>query len=452
MNRTGTVFWVHLAGAGSLAGWVTLAMASHRMERPLPLFLGVMAWEWLILLAVLRVLARGDGVRAFRPVLAWALAFLLCGVVATPVMEDDHFRFLWDGWQFATTGNPYAQAPSKFFGNSEVPDRFLPILDQINYPHVPTIYGPVCQAGFLMSYWIAPGRLWPWKLLLCAVALALVWIAVRIQAWREANASEPEKPAQVALLIGWCPLLIFETGFNAHPDALGVLCLCAALLARLRGGEAVCGILCGVAVAAKAFALPFLPFLLGRSRAAWLGCAAALVAAYGPFLLQGSGAEFAGLMTFARDWEFNSSLYGLARWGLGVSAAKALCGAIFVAVWGWLYLRWWANKSAACGGIPPGAAMFGTLLLCSATVNPWYLLWLAPFVAWRPTAAGLAALALVSLSYLTGLNLGWPAMDNFAHPWWVRPLEYGGIAVAAVVDWWRARAVAVEANFASKPL
>ena len=117
MKGTGTVFWVHLAGAGSLAGWVALAVVSHRMERPLPLFLGVMAWEWLILLAVWRVLSRGDGERAFLHVLAWSAAFLLCGLFATPVMEEDHFRFLWDGRQFATTGNPYAKAPATFSGN-----------------------------------------------------------------------------------------------------------------------------------------------------------------------------------------------------------------------------------------------------------------------------------------------------------------------------------------------
>jgi hypothetical protein len=293
-----------------------------------------------------------------------------------------------------------------------------------------------------LSYWIAPGRLWPWKLLLCAAASMLTWIVVQINRRREARPGEPGKPAQVALLIGWCPLLIFETGFNAHPDALGVLCVCAAMLARMRGRGVVCGILCGLAVAAKTFAVPILPFLLWRSRAAWLGCAAALVAAYAPFWLQGSGAEFAGLLAFAREWEFNSSLHGLARWALGGSAAKAVCGTIFVAIWTWLFLRWQSNHNAVNRDIPPGAAVFGTLLLCSATVNPWYLLWLAPFMAWRPTAAGLAALSLVSLSYLTGLNLGWPSLDNFAHPWWIRPLEYGGIAAAALVDWWRTRAVA----------
>ena len=442
MKGTGTVLWVHLGGACSLAGWVALAVASHRMERPLPLFLGVIAWEWLILLAVWRRLAGDEGARFLRPVLAWSVAFLLCGLGATPVMEDDHFRFLWDGWRFAATGNPYAAAPATFFGGSEVPERFLPILDQINYPHVPTIYGPACQAGFLVSYWIAPGRLWPWKLLLGSAALALVWIVVRIGTRGEGQTGGPGKPARVALLLGWSPLLIFETGFNAHPDVLGVLFLGAALLARVRGRAVCSGVLCGLAVAAKVFALPLLPFLLWRSRAACLGCATAWVAVYAPFWLQGSGAEFAGLLQFARDWEFNSSLYGLARWGFGAATAKAVCGIIFAATWAFLFFRWRSRVSDAPIAMPPGAAVFGSLLLCSATVNPWYLLWLAPFVAWRPSAAGLAALALVSLSQVTGLNLGWPALDNFEHPWWLRPVEYGGIALAAMAGWWRMKAAA----------
>ena len=461
MNEARNVRWIHLAGAGSLAGWVALAVASHRMGRPLPVFLAVMAWEWLILLFVWRVLARGDGAGTVRPVLGWAAAFLLCGVFATPVMEDDQFRFLWDGWQFATTGNPYAAAPAQFFSDANVPEKFQDILGQINYPHVPTIYGPVCEAGFLVSYWIAPGELWPWKLLVIAAALGLVWMVVRVgctaderqgkagcphpaaghsDRTRRGEDTAPSPYARTALLIGWCPLLVFEAGFNAHPDVLGVLALAAAWWARLCGRGAAAGIFCGLAVAAKVFALPLAPFLLWRSRAAWLAGAAALVVIYGPFWLQGSGAEFAGLAKFASEWEFNSSLFGVARRALGAPAAKGICGGLFMAAWVWLFL-WWRRRVGDAGWeMPPGAAVFGALLLCSATVNPWYLLWLAPFVAWRPTAAGVAALALVSLSYLTGLNLGWPALDSFAHPWWVRPLEYGGLAVTMVVEWRRSRA------------
>lgn len=466
MNEAGSARWIHLAGAGALAGWVVLAVASHRVGRPLPVFLAVLAWEWTLLLLAWRALGGVEAARARRAVMVWTGAFLVCGAFATPVMEDDQFRFLWDGWQFATTGNPYTAAPAEFFRDTNVPEKLQEVLSQINYPHVPTIYGPVCEAGFLVSYWIAPGELWPWKLLVSATALALVWVVAQAaglgrvrepgrsrrgeaHSLREKDQSlltsapakrgeDPSTVVRAALLIGWCPLLIFEAGFNAHPDVLGVLALAAALLARLRGSGVVCGVCCGLAVAAKVFALPLAPFLLWRSRAAWLGAAAAVLVIYAPFWRQGSGAEFAGLARFASEWEFNSSLFGVARWALGAPAAKGVCGALFMAAWVWLFLCWRRRVGNAGWEMPPGAAVFGTLLLCSATVNPWYLLWLAPFVAWRPTAAGVAALALVSLSYLTGLNLGWPTLDSFAHPWWVRLLEYGGLLAAAVVGWrWR---------------
>jgi hypothetical protein len=71
--------------------------------------------------------------------------------------------------------------------------------------------------------------------------------------------------------------------------------------------------------------------------------------------------------------------------------------------------------------------------LLSTTVNPWYLLWLLPFLALRPSLPGLVALAAVTLSYVTGLNLGDPALGNFEHPVWLRPLEYGLVAAALLL-------------------
>ncbi len=147
-------------------------------------------------------------------------------------------------------------------------------------------------------------------------------------------------------------------------------------------------------------------------------------------------------MTFAREWEFNSSIYGIARWSFGAPIAKLITGSVFFAAWLFLFRRWSAGEASRASGPAslPGAEVYGMLFLLSATVNPWYLLWLAPFVALRPTTTGVAAMALVSLSYVTGLNLGTATVANFEHPDWVRPIEYGGIALAAIADWWRWRA------------
>lgn len=119
--------------------------------------------------------------------------------------------------------------------------------------------------------------------------------------------------------------------------------------------------------------------------------------------------------------------------------SKAICGVLFVAS-GLSLFRWWNTRLKSgvwAPPIPPGAEVYGAFFLFSATVNPWYLLWLAPFVALRPWSAGIAAMALVSLSYITGLNLGQSNLDNFEHPDWVRGVEYGGIALAGAVEVWR---------------
>jgi hypothetical protein len=99
------------------------------------------------------------------------------------------------------------------------------------------------------------------------------------------------------------------------------------------------------------------------------------------------------------------------------------------------WVRWVRAKESTARMLPPGEWIFGAFLLLSATANPWYALWLWPFVAARPSVVGVAALAAVSLAYGTGLNLGDSTLGAFDHPVWLRPLEFGVIAGAAVWQW-----------------
>ena len=337
-------------------------------------------------------------------------------------MEDDHFRYLWDGRQLGTGANPYATAPADHFGADA--EAFDAILDQINYPHVRTIYGPVAQAGFALSYWIAPGKLWPWKLIVIGCDLLLVGLVIRLS--RPAD-GQSHCPA-AALIAGWCPLSVFETSFNAHPDIIGVTLLVGAIVLWRKGRVHWCAALCAFAVGAKVFALLIAPFLLGRKGRTWVVFAAALLAVYLPFVLWGA-TEFDGLRAFAADWEFNSSLHGLLAAAAGARAAQAMLAILFVAIWLYALGRWQDSRT---GMFPPGDIIFGAFFLCAATVNPWYLLWLLPFVALRPTVIGVTAMAAISLSYVTFDNLG--LEGGFGHPQWLRPIEYGLIALAGACD------------------
>lgn len=405
----------------ALAGWLLLAWLSHDPpEGAVWWLLGGLGFQWVLTGAVAFFWASNHA----RFWLAMGIGFRLIGLWAEPLFEDDHHRFLWDGRMFFVTGNPYDTAPSEYFNNDEVSPAFGDILDRINYPDVPTIYGPATEFVFFLSYLGAPGELWPWKIFLLAADVALLAML-----W---NLGGGESGARAAVFAAWCPLSVFETAFNAHPDGLAVSLITAALLAFRSRRTGWLGLCCGTAVAAKVFALLLVPFLLyRRSWRTALIFGAVLAACYLPFWLQGSWADWSGLRAFASEWEFNSSAYALLSWAAGSDRARILTVLLFGTGWIGTLKRW---ALVPGNDIPPGAFVFGLFFLLSPAFNPWYALWLLPFVALRPSWTGIAILSCVSLSYLTRQNLGDGGLDGFAHPPWVRPVEFGLMAIAMTVD------------------
>ena len=51
-------------------------------------------------------------------ILTLALLLRLIAVQASPLLEDDHYRYLWDGLRTATSLDPYRLPPSAFFGDN----------------------------------------------------------------------------------------------------------------------------------------------------------------------------------------------------------------------------------------------------------------------------------------------------------------------------------------------
>jgi alpha-1,6-mannosyltransferase len=421
-----------IVGTALLLVWVAqLLLATHPSIPPLLLVGSVQALAWI----AFAWLSRTPGPLASA--LGWAIAFRLIASLTQPLMEDDWARYLWDGWRFLTTGNPYHTAPSGFFTDPSVPERLQQRLSEINNPHLPTVYGPLLQASFALAAWIAPGELWAWKLITLAADLGVLALVHRTFGIR------------AAALYGWCPLVIHETCVNAHADVLAVLPLVAAVWAHQRQRLWTTGISLGLAVSGKVLALPAVPFLLGvRNARGWAALILTAVAFHAPFWSpDGLGSS---LQTFATGWEFNSSLVGIFGTFMPPGWARALAVALvspFLAFHLWKCLR---NPAAT----PRLDGVFGGVLIASAVVNPWYLLWMAPFVAAYPTLTGWTAMAAVFLSYATVLNLGINGPGPYSHPGWLRPIEYGTIAAAALWDgrrYLRSRNASVRTESSSKP-
>ncbi len=424
---------VDAAGLGCALGYGALAWAARQPGEPsLVLFLAIAGWTSLLTFGLYAAWGRwGDGPFPVGRLLVWAVVFRACGLVGGPFFEDDFYRYLWDGYRFAQDGTPYGVAPEAFFTDPGVPARFQDVLDQVNYPELPTIYGPVTQLVFLLAYGLSPGSVAALQGVLVVVDLLAIGLLLRMA------------PARGVLLYAWCPLVVKEIAFTAHPDGVAVCLLLAGVVlardGRLRGAAACLALGAG----AKVLALLMVPLVLARGRPAHWGIFAGVLALlYLPFVWQG-GTDLPTLAVFAREWQFNAAVYGLLTPWMPGGGARLACGLAVAGGWIWYYLRY---RRAATGAVPRGDWVYGGFLALSPVVNPWYLLWLLPFAAIRPSAWAWTASVAVLLAYVTGLNLNDLTLHPFDHPVWVRPVEYGLIAAAIGYPWVAGRRVPIETD------
>ena len=355
---------VDAVGLSCSLGYAALAFVARPPGEPdLVAFFSLMAWTGLPVFGLFLYCQRRDEAVPLDRLLFWAVAFRICGLVGGPLLEDDFYRYLWDGYRFATTGTPYAAVPEAFFTDPTVPAAFHAVLDGINHPELPTIYGPTTQFVFLLGYWLRPGSIAALQCLLSVVDLATVILLLRLA------------PARNVMLYAWCPLVVKEIAFTAHPDGLGVGLLLAALVLaqgrRWRSAAVYLGLACG----AKIFALVLVPFVLvGATIRHWVVFGATLAALYAPFAL-GGGTDLYSLLVFAREWEFNAAAFGLLTTVLPAFEAKLGLGLVCALL----------GPSAVSSGRPGGPFRAATGTACCwrprLVINPWYLLWVLPFAA-----------------------------------------------------------------------
>jgi len=416
--------WKETLGAGITCalGYSWLAWCSRSTD-------GIPLLEFCVLVSIVYTvilwmfLKLGNNSDAFL-IIAFALFFRIAGYYGAPIYEDDYFRYMWDGYRFATAGTPYGPPPEVFFGDTMLPNRFQQILSGINHPDIPTVYAPTFQYLFLFAYWIAPGELWPLKLIFIVIdGVILLLLSCLAQ-------------VRYLLLYAWNPLVLKEIAFTVHPDGLlgGITLIAWVLLTH--GHRLKSGLSLALAAGTKVAVWPILPFLLIRCGPCGIfGFLLGISALYVPFLLHGNS-DFLGLFTFATEFEFNSSIFALINLVFPADFARLLLGTIYLVVVSAYFFHYVKSNTS----FPPRFDLIlGGLLLISPVMNPWYLLWLLPWACITPSLTAWIASAAVLLSYATGLNLDEPKLSPYGHPDWVRPIEFGIIGLALVWDLYRSQ-------------
>ena len=449
--------WLTILGVLSLVLYAVIACLSRSFsyghgyqDRPILGFVGVYGLVFIVYaVAVWRVKRQATEAVPFTLVLIFAALFRLVVLFSEPIQEDDFYRYLWDGKVVASGLNPYRFTPREVQTDNgkegplqpyreliETDARFALLLSRINHPDVPTLYPPVAQAVFGLAALIAPGSLLALRLIFFCFDLAVCGVIVKLLCHLGRS------PLWV-LIYAWSPLVIKETINSSHYDVVPTFLLVLALLALVTGRLSVGFLSLGGAILGKVFPVVLLPLFayhtwschgLGKACGGLVLTSLVVACGYAPFAAAGSGL-WQGFVTFAEHWQTNSFVFPLLhqmvtdRWLANGIVAGCLAGAV------WVALRW--NSQGNDVGFLRGCFfVMGTLLLLSPVGNPWYFLWVLPFVCLFPRVSWLLLSGLLGLYYTAFYFLyrGEPEMFR-----WVVWLEY--LPFYAVLAWeaWRTR-------------
>lgn len=365
------------------------------------------------------------GRRTIILIFAFAIFFQGILIFSKPTLSDDMYRYVWDGRVQAHQINPYLYPPN----TPELANlRDSSIWPLINRKPVVTVYPGGAELAFAAIWQLWPDNVDWFKIMMVLsdlVAGVLLLFLLRAMG---------RSPGLVLIYL-WNPLVIFEVAHSAHVDALVLPFLVGAWLARLKGRDALTGLLLGIAASMKLYPVILLPALWrmrderGRIRAAWVMPLAFLIGFLFPYLPYISiGKGVLGFLPEYFNEAFNFFLTApLYYWvyqagGHPALAIQVLIAIVLVVIFLVFLIRPAANAETA---LRRSLWPIGAFALLTTNLYPWYLLWLVPLLA-----AFLPVRRVESRE-----NFARRLLQTSWTGWW---LFTGLIALAYIyyIDWW----------------
>jgi alpha-1,6-mannosyltransferase len=339
----------------------------------------------------------------------WHLPFLL----TPPGSDDDVHRYVWDGRVQRLGYNPYTVVPS----DPALDGLHTPETRTLNNPDVSSPY-PAGAELFFRAITAIHESVFALKVAFVVCDLAIVLVLLD-------TLHRSRQGAHWVLAYAWNPLLATEVAGSGHIDIVGAMLLLVSAAALVRRWRAVAALAFGLAVAVKLLPIVLLPLYWRRVRIRDGALAAVVLALlYVPFLNHGR-IPIGSLGTYVQRFRFNDPVFATLE---RVTAPQVVAGLAVLA--GFTTAIWMKRKSAE-ESWDAFAWPMAASLLCAPVVYPWYLLWLLPFVRSTSTVPIMIwTLSIIPTYYVWHLRI-------VGRPWlvpgWIMALEYGSVAVAAVI-------------------
>lgn len=413
---------IYFLGSLLLIGSLFLLRISHSFsseipltERPVLYFITILiALSVVYLMAVNFRFTSANIKKTLFFVFAIGLIIRALLLFSFPVLEDDFNRYLWDGAVTGNSINPYLYAPLEALNNERQDLEGLSLqagkfLENVNHPHLKTIYPPVSQLVFTLSYKLAPFNLIALKiiyLLFDLVTFFLLLYTFRILSLSPLN----------ILIYWWNPLLLNEVFVSAHFEVLIFPFLFSALLLiNSRYIVSAMGAL-SLAVGVKLWPVFLFPLFLKKNFYRFQDILKPF-ASFGVFMVfvflplaAATLDSSSGLVAYSKSWENNSSVFRIFLYsfeqllsymdihpGHGQRYARN-----FVAILTVLWVLYQAIKfdKTFYDLLRRSLFIVAVIFLISPTQFPWYFVWMLPFLAVTPRFSLLLLTSLLPLYYL----------------------------------------------------
>lgn len=301
-------------------------------------------------------------------------------ILSTPILSDDFYRFLWDGFLTTQGINPFEFKPSELapmFSNNEFANS---LYNGMNSPEYYSIYPPVNQ-------WIFYLAALPNNIFSGIVIMRLIIIGFEITTYftiKEILKRYKFNSSRINLY--WLnPIVILELTGNLHAEGILLCFLLSGLFTLTKLKDLQGGLLLALSFCSKLFSLMVLPLLLlkggiHRWQKLLLGFIPLVVFSFLPFLnFDNIPHLLESLTLYFKTFEFNGSIFNIVKWfGFKIKGYDVIqtAGPILSLISGLiiLFISWrfrYRNRKVIFTGI---TLIISTYFLFSPIVHPWYLI------------------------------------------------------------------------------
>lgn len=386
-------------------------------DKPVLLLVALLVFSGLIFLFTIFQMPKAK-LEANQLILVIAVGIVLRVLMlfTVPILEDDYFRYLWDGAVTANGINPYKYSPEEVLSRDDVPLELIElakesggIIHGINHPSIRTIYPPVAQAFFAVSYWLDSWSLTTWKMILLVIDLAtlsLIFNALGLL----------KLPSSFLIIYWWNPLLVKEIFNSGHLDVLVFPFILSALILATQSKyfRSSFSLIIGLGIKLwPAFLLPIIVRpILSKPRQLFSVFVLTAISIYVLFLpIYNSGLDSSsGFIAYGQSWQNNDSIFRILVYfselvldilGYETFHKYSVARYVVVALVGlWILFVTFGKTFRQSDLFSKSLYIVAFAFLISPTQFPWYYTWLIPLLAIRPRFSLLLLTALLPLYYL----------------------------------------------------